>query len=229
VPIAQLKTQIENPFKTRIGTVAAPRTAALALALALAAAGPAQTAEPAKTADTYLSIVDAEVAYAADFVMANKKTRIKGRIVHRPGVTRTEFGRTVIVHDLKQERWVQFLPGQKQYLSLSSRGQAKAVYLPPGVKRAELRAERLGSETVAGEKTQKIKLSFPNGVLTVWQTMDGIVVKMEGTATVHKRTQTVTMAMQNLKRGPQDPALFLPPPGSTQLNAPVPKKAPKKK
>ena len=195
------------------------------LAAVLVMAGPANAAEPV---DTYARIVDAKVAYAADIVMANGKTSFTGRIVHRPGVTRTELGRTVIIHDLRSDRWLRFLSGQKHYLTLSARGQAKAVYLPPGLKRADLRAETLGSDTVAGEKTQKIKLSFPSGTVTVWQTTDGIVVKMEGTATVRKRKQTVTMAMKNLKRGPQDPALFSPPPGSTSLNAAVPKKTPKK-
>jgi len=226
VPVTQLKLA---SLKIAAPRIAAPRTAvskfaALALAAVFMAAGPAWAAEQT---DTYLRIVDAKVAYAAEIVMANGKLRIAGSMAHRPGVTRTHLGRTVVIHDFRREQWQQFVPGQKHYLQLSAQGQARAIFLPPGLKRAELRAETLGSETVAGEKTQKIKLSFPTGVLTVWQTADGIVVKMEGTATVHKRRQTVTMALKNLKRGPQDPALFLPPPGSKPLNAPVPRKTPK--
>ncbi|HUT47942.1 MAG TPA: hypothetical protein VM325_01270 [Alphaproteobacteria bacterium] len=213
MPITQLKTAL-------------PKTATLALAAVCIAAGSAWAAEPS---DAYLRIVDAKVAYAAEIVMSNGKVSIEGRIAHRPGVTRTHLGRTVVIHDHKRKQLLQFVPGQKHYLQLPALGQARAVYLPPGLKRAELRAETLGSETVAGEKTQKIKLRFPTGVLTVWQTTDGIVVKMEGSATVHKRKQTVTMALKNLKRGPQDPALFLSPPGSTPLNAALSKTAPKKK
>jgi len=191
-----------------------------AIPLAGAAAWPVRAAEPA---DVYLRIVDAKVAYAARIKLSNGQVSIEGTVAHRPGVTRTHLGRTVILHDYRRQRWQQFLPGQKHYLEFSAVGQARAVYLPPGLKRADLRAEAVGQQTVGGEKTTKIKLSFPTGEVTVWQTPDGIVMKMEGTATVHKRQQTVTMQLTGLKRGAQDPALFLPPPGSKPLNATVPK------
>jgi hypothetical protein len=195
--------------------------AALALAAMLVAAGPVKAAAPA---DVYSRIVDAKVAYAADVVMSNGRVTVKGRIMHTPGATRTQLGRMVTVLDLKRERMFQFLPGQSRYLELPTRGDAKAVYLPPGLMRGQLRSEALGEETVGGERVRKIKLSFPTGALTLWQTRDGIVVKMVGAAKVHGRNQDVTMALKNLKRGPQDPALFAPPKGAKRLNAPLPKK-----
>lgn len=196
------------------------RSAAFALAALLVAGGAARAAD---RADAYRTIVDAKVAYSGQIRMSNGKVSIEGSIAHRPGATRTHLGRTVIIHDYAREEWVQFLPQRKQYLRHSSKGRAIAIFLPPGVKRSDLRAQTVGRETVGGEKTAKIKLTFPTGEMTVWQTPDGIVVKMEGTATVAKRTQSVTMTLTELKRGPQDPALFAPPPGSTQLNAPAPK------
>jgi len=150
---------------------------------------------------------------------------VEGDTAHRPGATWTRLGRTAVIHDHKAEEWLQFVPGDTQYLRLSAKGEALAVYLPPGLKRHHLRAETVGTDTVDGEKTNKIRLTFPNGELMLWQTPDGIVVKMEGTATVANRKQTVSMKLAKLKRGPQDPARFRPPPGAQQINGPPPQKA----
>jgi hypothetical protein len=196
-------------------------------AVLLAGGAPARAAEPA---DIYLQIVNPPVAYSGRITLSNGKVSIDGTINHRPGATRTHMGRTVVIHEYKRARWLQFLPGGKQYIELSSRGQAKAPYLPPGVRRRDLRVQSVGTETVAGEKTRKVKLTFRNGQMLLWQTLDGIVVKMDGWAILAKRKQTVTMVMTRLKRGPQDPALFVPPPGSEPLGGPPKKKmGPRKK
>jgi hypothetical protein len=204
---------VPNPFR---------KSAPYVLAAALVAGGPARAAE---TRDVYLQIVDATASYSGHILMSNGKVSVEGDMAHRPGATRTHLGRTVVIHNHRRDEWLQFVPNQNQYVRISAKGQALAVYLPPGLKRRDLRAETVGHEVVDGESTNKIKLSFPTGVLMLWQTPDGIVVKMEGTATVYKRQQTVTMKLTKLKRGAQDPALFVPPPGSTLLNAPLPKKA----
>jgi hypothetical protein len=196
------------------------KTALSALAATLIASGPAPAAQAANQGDVYASIVDAKAAYSADLVLSSSKKSYQGRIVHRPGATRTELGGTITIHDHKTEKWTRVLPNHKHYLILSARGQAWAIYMPPGLKRSDLRVQTVGSETVAGEKTHKLKVSFPTGVLTLWQTGDGIVVKMNGTVTVRKQKRTVTFVLKNLKRGAQDPALFLPPPGSEPLNGP---------
>jgi len=210
---------VPNPF---------PKTASFVLAaMLLAGGGPARAAEPA---DIYLQIVNPPVAYSGRITLSNGKVSVDGTINHRPGATRTHMGRTVIIHEYERARWLQFLPGGKQYIELSTRGQAKAPYLPPRLKRRDLRVQTVGIETVAGEKTRKLRLTIPKGELMLWQTLDGIVIKMEGTATVHRRKQTVTMVMTKLKRGPQDAALFVPPPGSEPLGAPPKKKTgPRKK
>ena len=200
---------------------------AVMLAAMLFAAGPARAAEPA---DVYLQIVNPPVAYSGRITLSNGKVSIDGQVNHRPGATRTHMGRTIVIHEYARSKWLQFLPGSKQYIELSSRGYAKAPYLPPGLKRADLRVQTVGAETVAGEKTRKLKLTFPTGELTLWQTLDGIVIKSTGTATVHKRKHTVTMVMTKLKRGPQDPALFVPPPDAEPLGGPPKKKTgPRKK
>jgi hypothetical protein len=203
------------------------KTAFLVLAVALFAGGAPVRA--AGTDDPYLQIVNPNVAYSAGITLSNGKVSIKGTVHHRPGATRTHLGRTVFIDEFERGRWLQFLPGGKQYIELSSRGRARAPYLPPRVRRRDLRIATVGAETVAGEKTRKLKLTFPNGEMLLWQTLDGIVIKMNGWATVAKRKQTVTMVMTKLKRGPQDPALFLPPPGSEPLGRPGKKSGPRKK
>lgn len=56
----------------------------------------------------------------------------------------------------------------------------------------------------------------------VWLTPENIVVRMEGTRTEPGGTpRQVAMRLENLRLGPQDPALFLPPPGAGREPLPV--------
>lgn len=83
---------------------------------------------------------------------------------------------------------------------------------------AGLDAKPLGPETVAGEKVIKYKVqdSFPQGGGfdgLVWSTPDGIYVRIEGTVTDAVGPIDMSMRLSDIKRGPQDAALFTPPPG----------------
>lgn len=83
---------------------------------------------------------------------------------------------------------------------------------------ATLNATREGTETIAGEKVVKYRVqdTFPAGGGfdgRVWASADGIYVRIEGTATDGGEPIDVSMKLTEIKRGPQDAALFTPPPG----------------
>jgi len=208
------------PTATAVAPAIIPAFAMAFVMLLMPATGPAAAKD-----DAYASIVNAKVPYAADIVMSNGKVTVKGRVNHRPGSTRTELilgkSRTISILDLKSSKMLIYRSGQKRYRELPMAGQALAAYMPPGVARKDLRVQAAGDEMVGGEATRKLKVSYPSGAMTLWQTKDGIVVKMDGHATMRGRKSEVTMELKNIKRGPQDAALFVPPPGSLPMGAPI--------
>jgi hypothetical protein len=72
----------------------------------------------------------------------------------------------------------------------------------------------VGEETVSGLQTTKYRIESDAddvaGQMTghSWITEDGIVVKMEGEVMVDGKVQGISFLLQNVQRGPQDPALF---------------------
>jgi hypothetical protein len=72
----------------------------------------------------------------------------------------------------------------------------------------------VGEETVSGLQTTKYRIESEAGSVAgqmtghSWITEDGIVVKMEGEVMVDGKLQDISFLLQNVQRGPQDPALF---------------------
>lgn len=87
---------------------------------------------------------------------------------------------------------------------------------PPPTREAflhELDAVADGQGAVAGLAATRYRLtgSDPDGGTfqgTVWITDDGITLRLEGTVTAGGRTEAVSMELDNVSIGPQDPALF---------------------
>lgn len=74
-----------------------------------------------------------------------------------------------------------------------------------------------GAETLAGEAVTRYRVQdiTPDGSGfdgRVWATMDGIYVKLEG-RTGGEGAANIAMALTDIRRGPQDPALFEAPAG----------------
>ncbi len=83
---------------------------------------------------------------------------------------------------------------------------------------AGLEAKPQGAETLAGEKVTRYRVqdSFPQGGAfdgTVWSTPDGIYMRIEGKVSDAAGPIDMAMRLSDIKRGPQDAALFTPPPG----------------
>ena len=82
-----------------------------------------------------------------------------------------------------------------------------------------IEAEKLGEETVEGERTTKYRIDRAEDAATVfvWLTRDGIPVKAEGASAAGK----FSMALSELQRGAQDAALFRLPDGVTATKMPA--------
>ena len=82
----------------------------------------------------------------------------------------------------------------------------------------------LGSETVLGENTTKYRMQGgdANGSFDghAWITGDGIMMRMEGQATGDGFAGPVSITLNSLQRGPQDPSLFELPPGTSVMQMP---------
>ncbi|KPF82778.1 hypothetical protein IP70_20270 [alpha proteobacterium AAP38] len=82
---------------------------------------------------------------------------------------------------------------------------------------AQLSGTREGNETLSGETVTRYRVQdiTPDGAGfdgRVWATRDGIYVKMEG-RTGGEGAASIAMTLTDIRRGPQDPALFTPPAG----------------
>ena len=106
------------------------------------------------------------------------------------------------------------------YMIMAGTNMAMEMTLNPemaGVDYEQLMAlgpKALGEETVSGLQTTKYRIDSDiedaAGQMTghSWITEDGIVVKMEGEIIVDGKPQGLSFLLQNIQRGPQDPALF---------------------
>jgi hypothetical protein len=147
---------------------------------------------------------------------------------------------SVIHHDHGKERRESRVDGLSNLLIIRP-DQPKAIVIQPESKMAMqidatdpevgvvptalagLDAKPLGPETLSGEKVVKYKVqdSFPQGGGfdgLVWSTPDGIYVRIEGTVTDTAGPIEMSMRLSDIKRGPQEAALFTPPPGLQMMD-----------
>ncbi|MDP6952763.1 MAG: hypothetical protein QGF53_08380, partial [Alphaproteobacteria bacterium] len=82
----------------------------------------------------------------------------------------------------------------------------------------------VGSESMLGESTTKYRMQGgdANGSFDghAWITGDGIMMRMEGQATGDGFAGPVSIVLNSLQRGPQDPSLFELPPGTSVMQMP---------
>ena len=80
-----------------------------------------------------------------------------------------------------------------------------------------------GHETVAGLATTKYHVDTETSPglkidALIWSTDDGIIVRIEGKASVEGGNQLARVELSNITRGPQDPGLFEAPQGMTVIS-----------
>ncbi len=162
------------------------------------------------------------VEYAADRKIETPAGDMQGRVHGTPGMQRNEtrVGDMTSVMILRMDRklgWM-LMPAQKMYqqLDLEKAGKQAGAVAP---EQTEL--ELVGRETVSGQDTNKYKFvakdKSSGGFL--WYTDSGIPVKMDALSKSGGKSERMTVTLENITIGTQDPALFEVPSGYTELRS----------
>lgn len=154
------------------------------------------------------------VAYSADMVFTNSRGRSRtARLYYTPKRQRLEYkaGKEIVavIFDQAANKAYQLLMNGRQWRPIRVvRPQFNFGMSDPSSTR-----KKLGEEKMAGMTVTKYRVSSKttlgdefDGV--GWATDQRIIVKMVGKMQRGKRSQRLTMVLQNLKIGPVDPSLF---------------------
>jgi hypothetical protein len=165
---------------------------------------------------------DARVGFTADRTVVVNDRTFQGRVWSMPGKQRHEQDiegiPQVILLRGDGRGWL-VLPGMKSYVEfgyatvLAELGDPAAVGTP------------VGKETVGGVRTTKYQIEHTarDGTLIdgwVWRSDEGIVMKLDGTATPKRGTgkpMQIKMSLSNVRTGPQQASLFDLPQGLVKL------------
>jgi hypothetical protein len=154
--------------------------------------------------------------YSADRVIESEAGTMQGKVYATKDKERTETtmqGMTsVMIIRRDKKLGYMLMPMQKMYRQMDF-GQAQQQ---SGSQPADdVDISEVGSETIEGQATTKYKLVLKDGSAGgfMWITRDGIVMKMDTLMKSGRKKTRMTITLQNLKIGPQDPALFEVPAG----------------
>jgi hypothetical protein len=160
------------------------------------------------------------VEYAADRKIETAAGDMQGRVHATPNMQRNEtrvgdMTSVMILRTDKKIGWM-LMPAQKMYqqLDLDKAGKQTGAVTP---EQTEL--ELVGKETVSGQLANKYKFvtkdKSSGGFL--WYTDSGIPVKMDALSKSGGKSERMTVTLENVTIGKQDPALFEVPAGYTKL------------
>ncbi|WP_173980557.1 hypothetical protein [Magnetospirillum sp. UT-4] len=185
------------------------RLTMMALVLAALWGGPAVAAERA------LDLLDAPVAYTADFYVTGPKGTYRGTVWHAPGRERRDFdtqggGQTLLLRRDTDSAYL-MKPSGKWYVGL---GFSAIGTLAGGLDKLVVERTRLGEDVVAGIKATRYRITAagPKGGRfdgEGWFSRDGVLVKAAGTATDGQgRRSDVETGLSRLKLGRVDERVF---------------------
>jgi hypothetical protein len=165
-------------------------------------------AGPARAADTVLDLLDAPVAYSADFYVSSDKGTYHGTLWHAPGRERREFdtrgGGQALLLRRDTGRAYLMKPSGRWYVGLSM---SAAAGLAGGLDGMTFKRTKLKDEPVAGipATRYRIEASAARGdrfAGDAWFSKDNILVKAAGTVTTRGgRAMPVETGLSRLKLG----------------------------
>lgn len=167
------------------------------------------------------------VSFSADLYLETGKNTLEGRVVYIPNRERWELraGAVTVVSIIYTDLMVGYtvLPSQKTYLEVDH-GQVAGS-------RPQWTVSREGEDSADGLSRVRYHARGvrPNGDVyeaTMWLAEAyNLVVETRGTSTIGGVTRPVHLKLYNIRTGPQDTALFEPPPDyrrfGTGLDAPL--------
>jgi hypothetical protein len=164
-------------------------------------------------------IPEPRASYAGEGVMTSEAGAMPFRVFADGAIERREVtaenGTHVVIK--RPDLGVAYLMTPDDHMAVEVSGDAGS--LPDSAE--EMRTfdtAPVGSEKIAGEPATKYAVSGVNADGAgfdgfAWVTDDGILLKMEGTASSGGTDMPMSVELTGLTRGPQDPALFELPPG----------------
>lgn len=170
---------------------------------------------PAAAAERALDLLDAAVAFTADFMVSGDKGTYHGSVWHAPGRERRDFstkdgGQAVILRRDTNSAYL-LKPSGRWYVGLAF---TAVGALAGGIDTLTVERTRQGTDTIAGIKTTRYKVAGngPKGSRFdghAWFTNDGVMMKAEGTVTESNgRRSEVATALSNLRLGKVDERMF---------------------
>ena len=163
--------------------------------------------------------------YSADQVMTVSGQAIKSRVFHTAKAERREMTQSgmAIISIVRKDKNVvwSLMPGQKMYMETSI-GKDKQV--PVDLSRYTVQRTPMGSETLEGLKVNKSRVSMKDASSDtameglIWETADGITVKMDVSGKSSGRAMQMVMQQSNIKVGSQPASLFEIPQGFSRMD-----------
>jgi hypothetical protein len=155
-----------------------------------------------------------EASYSATRVMASGGMSLSGPLYHDHGKERWERAakgmQQVMILRPDLQKAFMVMPQMNMAIEM---GLADAPSVPSPEKYAQGAPVAVGQATIDGETTTEYRSEGQTArgpfVMRFWVTADGIVMKMQG----ESPEGIFESRLENLRRGPQDPALFELPPG----------------
>ncbi len=159
-------------------------------------------------------VPERQASYSADALLEINQRQFRSKVYHHKGQERREFQiggiPQVLILQPKQNRVVYLLPAMSIGMELTLQ---EGESLPDLAHFASLKPKDLGREEIGGLTTTKydverLKAAEPYTV-TLWLTDDGIPVQAEASDS----RGDYRLTQSNIRRGPQDAALFQVPEG----------------
>lgn len=168
------------------------------------------------------------VSFSAELHYDNGKSTVEGRVVAIPKRERWEFrtGGVTVISILYADlgRGYTVLPAQRMYLEVDQ----AATY----VNDTKWTVQREGEDTIDGLLCGRYAVEGVRGngdryQATMWLAEAyNLVIRAQGNSVIGGTARPVHLQLSNIQTGPQDPALFEPPPDyrrfGTGLDAPPP-------
>lgn len=158
--------------------------------------------------------------YSANRRIETDQGVFEGSIAAAPGMERSEIrmGGMSTVMILRSDRKVAWMlmPAQNMYQEMDF---AQAAQQAGSVAQEQLELEEVGSEAIQGIAATKYKFRMKDGSAGgfLWYSREGIPLKMDLLSTSGRKKSRITVTLDDVKVGAQDPALFELPAGYTRL------------
>ncbi|RJQ22825.1 MAG: DUF4412 domain-containing protein [Nitrospiraceae bacterium] len=170
-----------------------------------------------------------KVEYSADEYMETEGSTMKSKIFRSPQKERREqvmegMKQVMISRMDKKVIWI-LMPDQKMYMEMMMQ-EGKAKEETVDLRDYKIEQSVIGQEVVNGINTTKSKVTMTDPKRTrfegfMWNTKDGIMVKMDTSAKAEGTKMRMKTELKNLKIEKQDPKLFEVPAGYKKMSMPA--------